>query len=114
MDHARFASERRVAGFVATALVAMIVLFAAGLPATVHAQPAKPGPSAGAPLDINQATAEELTALPGIGPAMADRIVAFREEHGKFRRVEDLMKVKGIGEKSFEKLRRSIKVSDGS
>ena len=46
-----------------------------------------------------------------IGKAMAGRIVAFRDEHGPFKRVEDLMKIKGIGEKSFEKIRPYVKVS---
>jgi len=65
---------------------------------------------AGAPIDINKATEVELAKLQGIGEAMAKRIVDFRKEHGPFQRVEDLMKVKGIGEKSFEKLRPSITV----
>ena len=81
-------------------------------PAQLLAAPDKPAPTLSSPLDINKASADELTALPGIGPVMAQRIVEFREEHGPFRRVEDLLKVKGIGEKSFEKLRPSIKVSE--
>jgi len=62
-------------------------------------------------IDINTATADELVGLPGIGETLAQRIIRFREENGPFRRVEDLLKVKGIGEKSFQKLRPSIKVS---
>ena len=61
-------------------------------------------------VDINAATVDQLTALPGIGPSLARRIVAFREEHGPFRRVEDLLKVRGIGEKSFQKLRARVRV----
>ena len=64
------------------------------------------------PVDLNSATVEELTSLPGIGKIMAERIVAFRNEHGPFTRVEDLLKIKGIGEKSFGKLRDRVKVSD--
>ena len=109
MHHSRLDSMRRVAGFCALALLAMLV---AGQPAPLLAAPDKPAPSPSAPLDINKASADELMALPGIGPAMAQRIVEFREEHGPFRRVEDLLKVKGIGEKSFEKLRPSVKVSE--
>jgi len=71
------------------------------------------GPSKTGPVDLNHATVEELMALPGIGKVTAERIVAFRKEHGPFTRVEDLMKVKGIGEKSFQKLRDHVKVSDG-
>ncbi len=49
------------------------------------------------PVDINKATVEGLIAIPGVGKVMAQRIVDWREEHGPFRRVEDLLKVKGIG-----------------
>ena len=49
--------------------------------------------------------------IPGIGEVTAQRIVEFREKHGPFGRVEDLLKVKGIGEKSFEKLRPYVKVA---
>ncbi len=55
-------------------------------------------------LDLNRATAEELRALPGIGPVTAGRIVAFREEHGRFVRPEDLKKVKGVGDKTFARI----------
>ena len=61
-------------------------------------------------VDINRAGVEELTALPGIGEAIAKRIVEFREANGPFRRVEDLMKVKGIGEKSLAKIRPYVSV----
>lgn len=69
------------------------------------------GASATRPIDLNTATAEELTTVPGIGPATATRIVQFREQHGDFKRVEDLLKVKGIGEKSLQKLIPYLKVS---
>ena len=62
-------------------------------------------------VDLNHAGAEELTAVPGIGETMARRIVEWRDEHGPFRRVEDLMKIKGIGEKSFQKMRPYVRVS---
>ena len=51
-----------------------------------------------APLDLNDASAEELTELPGIGRELARRIVAYREEHGPFESVEELMEVSGIGQ----------------
>ena len=59
-------------------------------------------------IDINNADAEELTALPGIGETLAGLIVAEREEHGPFLYAEDLTSVKGIGPKTLEKFRDMI------
>jgi competence ComEA-like helix-hairpin-helix protein len=64
-------------------------------------------------LDLNRATAVELEALPGIGPATAKRIIEYREKNGPFQKVEDLMNVRGIGEKSFLKLRPQLTVGTG-
>lgn len=50
-------------------------------------------------LDINRATVEQLEALPGIGPVIACRIVEYREKHGRFKTVKDLLNVSGIGPK---------------
>jgi competence protein ComEA len=61
-------------------------------------------------IDINQAGASELAKLPGVGEAVAKRIVAYREENGPFEKAEDLMNVRGIGEKSFLKLQSRITV----
>ncbi len=60
------------------------------------------------PIDINTASAEELAKLPGIGPMTARFIVSYRGENGPFRAVEDLMSVKGIGRKTFEKIRELV------
>ena len=65
------------------------------------------------PIDLNRATARELVQLPGVGEVIAKRIIDFREEHGPFKRVEDLTKVKGIGEKSLEKIRPYIRIGKG-
>ena len=65
-------------------------------------------------ININQADLEELQSLRGIGPSLATRIIEYREKHGPFRRIEDLMNVRGIGETSFLKLREQITVKDGS
>jgi|YNPNPStandDraft_1061719.scaffolds.fasta_scaffold18253_4 comEA protein len=62
-------------------------------------------------VDINKATAEELTQLPRIGPRIAERIVQYRQEHGPFKTVEDLKAVKGIGTKLLESLRPMITVT---
>jgi len=62
------------------------------------------------PVDINTASAEQLTALPRIGPVMANRIVEYREAHGPFRKIEEIEKVKGIGDATFERLKDLITV----
>ncbi|MEK3807879.1 helix-hairpin-helix domain-containing protein [Bacillus sp. FSL H8-0547] len=61
-------------------------------------------------VNLNKASSEELQTLTGIGPAKAEAIIAYREEAGGFKAVEDLMNVSGIGEKSFEKVKDSISV----
>jgi competence protein ComEA len=61
-------------------------------------------------IDINQATAEDFQKLPGIGPGLAGRIVAYRKKHGPFRRVEDLLVVRGIGHKKWKAIRPYLKV----
>ena len=55
-------------------------------------------------VNINTATVQDFEALPGIGPVMAQRIVDYRNEHGPFKSVEELTKVKGIGESKLEEL----------
>jgi competence protein ComEA len=94
----------------AIALLSALAILAVA-PADVAAATPQQAESSGKPVDINRASVEELIGLPGIGEVTAKRIVEFREQHGPFKRVEDLLKVKGIGEKSFQKLRPSITVS---
>ena len=66
--------------------------------------------SASGPININTATAEELDALPGVGPAIAGRIVDYREAYGPFATIEEIMEVKGIGPATFEEIRDLITV----
>ncbi|MCK5057504.1 MAG: helix-hairpin-helix domain-containing protein [Candidatus Aminicenantes bacterium] len=61
-------------------------------------------------ININTASAVQLTKLPRIGEKISQRIIDFRKNNGKFKKSADLMKVKGIGEKIFEKLRKLITV----
>ncbi|PIQ24347.1 hypothetical protein COW36_24150 [bacterium (Candidatus Blackallbacteria) CG17_big_fil_post_rev_8_21_14_2_50_48_46] len=60
-------------------------------------------------LDLNRATAAELESLPGVGPKMAQRILAWRKAHGEFSSVDELTQVKGIGKKRLKELRRYFK-----
>ncbi len=62
-------------------------------------------------IDINLSTAQELEALPGIGPILAQRIVAYRKSVGGFQSIQDLDQVKGIGTKKLQVLRPLIKIS---
>ena len=63
-----------------------------------------------AALNLNTATKDDLVALPGIGPAKAQSIVDYRNQHGPFRTVDELRKVKGIGEKLFLQIRPEVSV----
>ncbi|MGI9950836.1 helix-hairpin-helix domain-containing protein [Moorellaceae bacterium AZ2] len=76
--------------------------------------PGTPGALAGGmsrgKININTAGLEELDSLPGIGPALAQRILDYRQQHGPFRSIEDLQNVSGIGVKRFEELKDLITV----
>jgi competence protein ComEA len=63
-----------------------------------------------APLNLNTATVAQLEALPGVGAATAKLIVEHRQKNGGFKKVEELMNIKGIGEKSFLKLKPMVTV----
>ncbi len=61
-------------------------------------------------ININQASAEQLMTLPGIGESKANVILQYRDEHGAFQTVEDLMKIPGIKQGVFDKIKNRIKV----
>ncbi len=63
-----------------------------------------------APVDINSADAKILESLPGIGPTKAVAIIKWREQHGPFSKPEDIMKVKGIGPKTFDAMKSRLTV----
>jgi competence protein ComEA len=66
------------------------------------------------PLDVNTATAEQLTTLKGVGPAKARAIVEHRDKNGQFKSVDDLKLVQGIGDKMLEQLRPQVTVQGGA
>ncbi|MFH1593164.1 MAG: ComEA family DNA-binding protein [Candidatus Omnitrophota bacterium] len=59
-------------------------------------------------VDINDAPLEELTKLKHIGPVLAERIIAYRQAHGPFKEIGDIKKVKGIGDKIFDKIKNEL------
>ena len=63
-------------------------------------------------IDLNHATQAQLETLPGIGPVLGQKIIAYREEHGSFHSVEEIMNVSGIGEKTYLKLKDQVKVGN--
>jgi competence protein ComEA len=86
---------------------------------SVHTQPAsaqaerasaRPAATAGAVVNLNTASAAEFEALPGIGAKTAARIIEYRQKNGAFKKIEELMNVRGIGEKNFLKLKAQLTV----
>src|SRR5262249_52465972 len=92
-------SIRRLTAFAVAALVALAVapVFAADAPSGV--------------VNVNPATAAELDLLPGVGPAVAGRIVEHREKNGAFKTADELMLIKGIGQKTFDKMKPYVALS---
>ena len=85
-------------------IAAAFVLFLTALPLAAEERPS-------GVVNVNSATAEQLQLLPRIGPAIAERIVEFREEHRPFRSKEELLLVRGIGEATFELIEPYVAVS---
>jgi comEA protein len=94
-----------VLGILASMLCSPLSLLAQG-PAeqAVAASPA-------APVNLNTATVQQLESLPGIGAKTAELIVAYRQKNGAFKKAEELMNIKGIGEKSFLRIRALVVVT---
>jgi competence protein ComEA len=99
----------------ALSIVAVASLLAA-LPSASAAAQAKASsraatkPSTSATVNLNTASAVDLEALPGIGAKTAARIVEYRQKNGPFKKIEELMNVRGVGEKNFLKLKPQITV----
>ena len=93
------------------AVLLVLVLGTAGVAAAQSSQPAQPKTVVAAPVNLNTATAAQLESLPGIGPATAQRILEYRQQNGNFKKIEELMNVRGIGETSFLKLKSLVTLS---
>lgn len=89
-------------------LLLVVVVALAVLAATVGSAE----PTAKGVVNINTATTEQLQLLPRIGPSTAERIIQFRTSNGPFKRVDELLAVRGIGEKSLANLKPYV-VTDG-
>ena len=77
-----------------------------------EAQPPQSSAPAAAPsLNLNTATQADLEKLPGVGPATAKQILDYRQKNNGFKKIEELMNIKGIGEKSFLKLKPLVTVA---
>jgi competence protein ComEA len=61
-------------------------------------------------ININTADSAALQEIPGVGPATAEKIISYRNENGKFNTIEDIKSVSGIGDKTFEKMKKKITV----
>jgi len=91
-----------------TSFVAILVIALMSVPAFTQAAPAVEASVTEIPVNINQASQEELESLRGIGPVVAERVVSYRAENGDFQNTEELMNVKGIGRPTYERLKDHI------
>ncbi len=96
------------------ALATFVILAASAVPCIAQEKPAKTSAPALATVNLNTANSTQLATLPGIGPKAAQRIVEYRQKNGGFKKIEELMNVKGIGEKSFLKLKPYLTVGSGA
>lgn len=93
--------------------VALMLVLCLGLvlsSVSLSAQDTGAGKASVEKINLNTATAEQLQSLPGIGPAAAKNILEYRAKAGKFKRIEEIINVKGIGEKKFLKIKDRLTV----
>ena len=101
----------RLSSILACAIAASLVLAPGTVSAQEKAGKPKPAPAVTTPINLNTATAADLQALPGVGAATARLIIEHRDKNGGFKKVEELMNIKGIGEKSFLKLKPMVTIA---
>ena len=92
-----------------SALMPLVLCSAAPLLAQRATKPAPPASTE--VINLNTATAAQIATLPGIGPKTADLIVQYRQKNGAFKKIEEVMNVRGVGEKSFLKLKSRLTVT---
>ena len=105
---------RPVSSTLAPFVIAMLLLTSASLAAAEQQEKpvaSRASAAPAAPVNLNTATQAQLESLPGIGAATAKRILEYRQKTGTFKKIEELMNVKGIGEKSFLKLKPHVTVA---
>jgi competence protein ComEA len=93
--------------FVATGLALVMAALLVSGPALAAG---KPAPTA--KVNLNTASVEQLTSLPGVGPKLAARIIEYRQKSGSFRSPQELMNVKGVGEKNFARIEAWLTVGE--
>ena len=91
--------------------VVTLALALCSVPRLAAQQEQAPAATKSATLNLNTATAAQLEALPGVGAKTAERIIEYRQKNGGFKKIEELMNVRGIGERNFLKLKPLIAVS---
>ena len=92
-------------------LALMFVVGIAGLsPATVSAAEPPAAKVSVETIHLNQATAEQLQDLPGVGPALSERIISYRDQHGPFSSVDQLVAVKGVGQAKLASFKDRLSV----
>ncbi len=91
---------------------ALAAVFALVMSTGVALAAAKPAPTG--KVNINTASAQQLTVLPGVGEKLAARIVEYRQKSGAFKTVQELMNVRGIGEKNLAKIQAYLTTGEGA
>ena len=103
-DHIRFVASYKIKfGIVPVRLAMLALAIAVGACVSAKDLPAHP-------LDLNTASVVELEELPGVGPEIAKAIAQFREKSGPFKRVEELLAIRGISQRKYENIRSYVYV----